>query len=82
MKYFEKYLLDMIKSLKFRHFQGAFQTKIKLDNLKIRSTPNVFVFVHKSTKTNLYEIAANDYKPLLHENITKTCSPQNVWKML
>ena len=45
-------------------------SKMKHDILKIKSSPNVFVFVDKTT--NLYEIPSNDYKGLLHENITKT----------
>ena len=65
-----KDLLDMIKSLKFRNVQGDFQTKMKHNILKIKSSPNVFVFADKTT--NLYEIPHNDYTQLLHENITKT----------
>ena len=70
MHCFEKDLLDMIKSLKFRNFQDDFQSKIKHDILKIKSSPNVFVFADKAT--NLYEIPPNDYKRLLHKNTTKT----------
>ena len=65
MHCFEKDLLDMIKSLKFRNFQDDFQSKIKHDILKIKSSPNVFVFADKTT--NLYEIPPNDYKRLLHK---------------
>ena len=70
MQYFEKHLLDMIKSLKFRNVQDDFQTKMKYDILKIKSSPNVFVFADKTA--NLYEIPLNDYKRLSHKNITKT----------
>ena len=70
MQCFEKDLLDMIKSLKFRNVQDDFQSKMKHDISKIKSSPNVFVFADKAT--NLYEISPNDYKGLLHENITKT----------
>ena len=66
----EKDLLDMIKSLKFRNVQDDFQTQMKHDILKIKSSPNVFVFADKTR--NLYEIPPNDYKRLLHENITKS----------
>ena len=71
MKYFEKHLLGMIKWLKFRNVQVDFQTKIKHNILKIRSSRKVFMFLYK-TKKNLYQIPPNDYKWLLHENITKT----------
>ena len=69
MQCFENDLLDMIKSLKFRNVQDDFQTKMK-HILKIKSSLNMFVFADKTT--NLYEIPPNDYKCLLHENITKT----------
>ena len=71
MQCFEKDLLDMIKPLKFRNVQDDIQSKMKHDISKIKSSPNVFVFADKTT--NLYEIPPNDYKQLLHENITKTC---------
>ena len=58
----------MIKSLKFRNFQDGLQIKNKHIS-KIKSSPNMFVFVEKTTK--LYELPPNDYKQLLHENITK-----------
>ena len=70
MQYFEKELLDTIKSLKFRNVQDDFRTKMKHDILNIKSSPNVFLFADKTT--NLYEIPPNDYKRLLLENITKT----------
>ena len=62
----------MIKSLKFRNVQNDFQSKMKHDISKIKSSRNVFVFADKTA--NLYEIPpndSNDYKRLLHENITK-----------
>ena len=62
MQCFEKDLLDMIRSLKFRNVQDNFQTKMKHDVLKMKSSPNVFVFANKTT--NLYEIPPNDYKRL------------------
>ena len=71
IQYFENDLLDMIKSLKLRNFQDDFQFKMKHDILKIKSSPNVFVFVDKTM--NLYEIPPNDYKRLLYEDITKSC---------
>ena len=47
-----------------------FQTKMKNDISKIKSSANVFVSTDKTT--NLYEMPPNDYKKLLYENITKT----------
>ena len=70
MQCFEKDLLDIIKSLKFRNVQDNFQSMIKHDILKIKSSPNMYVFADKTTK--LHKIPPNDYKRLLHENIIKT----------
>ena len=60
----------MIKSLKFRNVQDNFQSKMKHDISKIKSSPNVFVFADKTT--NLYEVPPNENKRLLYENITET----------
>ena len=43
---------------------------MKNDVSKIKSSPNVLVSADKTT--NFYEIWPNNYKKLLHENITKT----------
>ena len=67
---FEKDLLDIIKSIQFRNVKDDFQTKMKNDISKIKSSPNVFVSADKIT--NLYEMPPNDYKKLLYENIAKT----------
>ena len=69
----------MIKSIKFRNVQDDFQTKMKLNTLKIK-TSNVFVFADNTT--NLYETPLNDYKRLLRENVTKTTNLQSVRKIL
>ena len=47
-----------------------FQTKMKNDISKIKSSPNVFVSADKTT--NLYEMPPNYYKRLQYENVTKT----------
>ena len=70
MQCFEKDLLDIIKSLKFRNVQDNFQSMIKHDILKIKSSPNMYVFADKTA--NLHKIPPNDCKRLLHENIIKT----------
>ena len=67
---FEKDLLDIIKSIQFRNVNDDFQTKMKNDISKIKSSPNLFVSADKTT--NMYEMPPNDYKKLPYENITKT----------
>ena len=47
MQYFEKDLLDMFKSLKFRNVQDNFQTKMNHDILKIKLSANVLVFADR-----------------------------------
>ena len=46
---FEKDLLDTIKSIQFRNVKDDFQTKMKNDISKIKSSPNVFVSADKIT---------------------------------
>ena len=66
----------MIKSLQFRNVQDEFQKKMKHDALKIKSSPNLFVFADKTTNllwnTTQWLQTWRCYKRLLHENITKT----------
>ena len=71
LKNFKKELLDIIPSIKFRDIRDKFQTKMKNDISKIKSSPNIFVPADKTT--NMYEIPPDNYKKLLYENITKTC---------
>ena len=59
----------MIKSIQFTNVKDDFQTKIKNNISKIKSSPNAFLFA-KMAK-NLYEMLPNDYKKLLYENTTK-----------
>ena len=70
LKNFEKELLDIIPSIKFRDIRDKFQTKMKNDISKIKSSPNIFVPADKTT--NMYEMPPDNYKKLLYENTTKT----------
>ena len=67
---FEKDLLDTIKLIKFRIVKDNFQRKLKEDILNIKSSPDVYAFADKTT--NIYKLPPQDYKKLLHENITKS----------
>ena len=67
---FEKDLLDTIKLIKFRIVKDDFQRKLKEDILNIKSSPDVYAFADKTT--NIYKLPPQDYKKLLHENITKS----------
>ena len=67
---FEKDLLDTIKLIKFRIVKDNFQRKLKEDILNIKSSPNIYAFAEKTT--NIYKLLPQDYKKLLHENITKS----------
>ena len=66
----EKDLLDSIKLIKFRIVKDNFQRKLKEDILNIKSSPDVYTFADKTT--NIYKLPPQDYKKLLHENITKS----------
>ena len=49
LKNFEKELLDIISSIKFRDIRDKFQTKMKDGISKIKSSPNIFVPADKTT---------------------------------
>ena len=78
---FEKDLLDTIKLIKFRIVKDSFQRKLNDDILNIKSSPDVYAFADKTT--NIYKLPPQDYRKLLHENITKSYKKQPaVWKNL
>ena len=54
----------MVTSLKFRQVKNSFQRELNEDIRKIKSSPNVFVFV--------YEMSKDHQQKLLHDNVTKT----------
>ena len=45
---FEKDLLDMATSLKFRHVKDSSQRELSEDIRKIKISPNVFIFANKT----------------------------------
>ena len=51
---FEKDLLELVKSVKFRNRNDKFQNKMKNDINKIKSSLNVFIPADKTT--NMYEL--------------------------
>ena len=67
---FEKDLLDMVTSLKFRHVKHLFQRELSEDIRKIKRLPNVFVFADK--RNNIYEMSEDHHKKLLDDNVTQT----------
>ena len=67
---FEKDLLDTIKLIKFRIVKDSFQRKLNEEVLNIKSSPDVYAFADKTT--NIYKLPPQDYRKLLHENITKS----------
>ena len=66
---FEKDLLDTIKLKRFRIFIDNFQRKLKDHISNIKSSFYVYAFPNKTSNT--YKLPPQDYKKLLHENITK-----------
>ena len=70
-----------MKLIKFRIAKDNFQRKLKEDILNIKSSPNVYTFADKTT--NIYKLPPEDYKKLLHENITKSSkNHEPFWKNL
>ena len=58
------------KLIKFRIVKDSFGRKLNEDILNIKSSPNVYAFADKTT--NVYKLPPQDYRKLLHENITKS----------
>ena len=63
LKFFEKDLLDLVTSLKFRKL-------IKNDILDIKPSPNVLIFADKTS--NIYKATLQEYNKLLKDNIMKS----------
>ena len=67
---FEKGLLHIINSIKFRNQTNTFQQKLKADINEIKKSTDVFVFADKTS--NIYNMTPQEHKKLLKENVTKT----------
>ena len=63
-------LYDMKRSIEFKSVRNDFQSTLREDLNKIKSSRNLLVFADKTT--NLYEIPPDQYKTLLNNIITKT----------
>ena len=67
---FEKGLLHIINSIKFRNQTNTFKQKLKADINEIKKSTDVFVFADKTS--NIYKMTSQEHKKLLKENVTKT----------
>ena len=67
---FEKDLLDIVKSIKFRNINKKFQNLMKADIAEVKASSNVFIPADKTA--NMYELLSTEYKKLSKDNITKT----------
>ena len=59
---FEKDLLDIVKSIKFKNINNKFQNLMKADVAKVKASPNLSIPVDKTT--NMYELSSAEYKKL------------------
>ena len=66
---FEKDLLELVNTVKFRNRNDKFQNEMKDDINKIKSSLNVFIPADKTT--NMYELTPKEYKKLLRNNDAK-----------
>ena len=64
----ENGLYDMVRSIEFKSVRNNFQSTLREDLNKIKSSGNLLVFADKTT--NLYEMLPDQYKMLL--KFTKT----------
>ena len=79
MKPFTNDLLDLISNIQYRPVKNDFQSELKKDCSKIRSSPHIILKGDKSN--NLYEIPVADYKTVITNSITadyKKCSEDQV----
>ena len=67
---FENGLYDMVQSIEFKSVRNNFQSVLREDFNKIKSSRNLLVFTDKTA--SLYEMPPDQYKTLLNNNITKT----------
>ena len=70
MKDFENDLLTLTENVKFKTVSDKFLNQLNEDINKIRSSDKLFVPADKTE--NYYEITKENYKKILHDNITKT----------
>ena len=70
MSSFEKDVIDLIKTIKFRKIKNTFQDKMKKDIKTIQMTNKTLI---KGVKTsNMYKLSKEDYNHLLTNAITTT----------
>ena len=69
LKPFEDDLLRMVESIQYRKVSSSFQSTLRQDVNKIKSSEKVVAFADKTR--NLYEMEKDQYEKLLRENITK-----------
>ena len=70
LEMFEKGLLHIINSIKFRNQKNTFQQTLKADINEIKKSTHVFVFADKTS--NIYKMTPQKHKKLLKKNVAKT----------
>ena len=60
----------MIKNIEFRRVRKVFQSKLKEDLKKVKSSGKRMVFTYKIA--NMYEMSRKEYAKLINDNVTKT----------
>ena len=68
---FEKGLYDMVRSIKFKSVWNNFQSMLREDLNKKKSSRNFLVFADKTM--NLYEMPPDQYKMILKNNMKMYC---------
>ena len=66
---FENVMYDMVKNIEFQGNRNNFQSKLKDDLKKVKTSGKIMVFADKTT--NMYEISKEDYVKLINDNVTK-----------
>ena len=72
---FEKDLWKLVQGVKFSHYRGPFQNKLKQELKYIKNSDKIFMQADKTR--NYYEVHPSTYKKLLHENVTQNYNKAN-----
>ena len=66
----ENAIFDMITNIEFRSVRNVFQSKLKEDLKKVKSSGKITVFADKIA--NMCEMSKEEYAKLINDNVTKT----------
>ena len=67
---FENAIYDIINSIELRSVRNIFQSILKEDSKKVKSSGKIMAFADKTA--NMYEMSKEEYGKLINDNVGKT----------